>query len=291
MPITKNSYFKSAGLVAFAVALLIGILAAAGFGQDPGRKVFETKCFSCHNIGGGNKQGPDLKGVTDRRSEEWLKEFIRTPTAMSRKDQDAASLFKDFAPEIMPDQSLTDEEMDSLLKTIKTLSDSGEMFTPEGAKLARPIRRSDVREGWRLFTGQKEFENGGVACSTCHGIGSFGSYGGGTLGPDLTATNIKYRDPELILILQEPNFPTMTEMFRDHKLTEEEIVQVFAYLKHSKEVSPNAAIAATTDSGAVEPRFLITGFVFTVLALVGLNFVWRKRHGNVRGDIVERSKI
>ncbi|MEZ5424111.1 MAG: hypothetical protein R2682_13605 [Pyrinomonadaceae bacterium] len=28
-------------------------------GQDDGAKLFETRCYSCHNIGGGDKQGPE----------------------------------------------------------------------------------------------------------------------------------------------------------------------------------------------------------------------------------------
>jgi len=115
--------------------------------------------------------------------------------------------------------------------------------------------------------------------------------GGGTLGPDLTAANIKYRDPELILILQNPNFPTMTEMFRDHKLTDEEIVQVFAYLQNSKNLDPHAQVVNTTDSGSIEPKFLIVGFAITLFSLVGLNLIWRKRHTGVREDMVKRSKI
>ena len=259
--------------------------------QDPGQKVFETKCFSCHNIGGGKKQGPDLKGVTDRRTKEWIAEFTKSPTAMSKKDPDAAALFKEFSPEVMPDQTLTGEEIDALINLIKTLSASNEMFTPSGAKLSRAIRAGDVREGWRYFTGQKTLQNGGVACSSCHSIDSFGSMGGGTLGPNLTAANIKYRDPELILILQNPNFPTMTEMFRDHKLTDEEIVQIFAYLQNSKAINPHAQKVNTTDSGSIEPKFMIAGFAITLLSLFGLNMIWRKRHGDVREDMVRRSKI
>ncbi|MDH3494349.1 MAG: cytochrome c [Acidobacteriota bacterium] len=259
--------------------------------EDPGQKVFETKCYSCHNIGGGNKQGPDLTGLTDRRTREWIEEFTTSPTAMRAKDADAAALFKEFSPEIMPDQSLTPEELDSIINLIKTLSAKKEMFTPSGAKLSRAIRPGDVREGWRYFTGQKRFQNGGVSCSSCHSIDSFGSLGGGTLGPNLTAANIKYRDPELILILQNPNFPTMTEMFRDHKLTDEEIVQVFAYLRNSREVNPHAKSVQTTASGQIEPKFLIAGFVITLLSLFGLNLIWRNRQSGVREDMVRRSKI
>ncbi len=273
------------------LSFLLFLAVATALGQDAGKKVFETKCFSCHSIGSGDKQGPDLKGVTDRRSEEWLGEFIRSPTAMSAKDADAAEIFKKFSPEVMPDQQLTDDELSSISELIKSMTASGEIFTPEGAKLSREIVAADVPDGWRLFTGQTKFDNGGVSCNSCHSINSFGSLGGGTLGPDLTAVNTKYRDPELISILQNPNFPTMTKMFQDRKLTDEEIVKVFAYLQNSKTVSPNAQVVPTATTGAVEPKFLVIGFIATILALVGFNFIWRRRHKGVREDIVQRSKI
>ncbi|MCW5960709.1 MAG: c-type cytochrome [Pyrinomonadaceae bacterium] len=280
--ITKLLIISSAILIFFALG------ASA---QEMGAKAFESKCFSCHNIGGGDKQGPDLKGLTDRRTLPWIEEFTKAPLAMSKKDPIAAELFTKYAPTIMPDQPLAPDEFEAIIELIKNLSSKNEMFTPAGAKLYRAIQPGDIDGGWRYFTGQTKFENGGVACNSCHTVNNVGRLGGGTLGPDLTAANIKYRDPELILILQNPNFPTMTEMFRDHKLNDEEIVQLFAYLQNSKAENPHAPIVATAASGATDPKFLAVGFAITILSLFGLNFIWRKRHKGVRADIVRRSKI
>lgn len=285
------NYFSIVKNFPIIVLALVVLFAANAYGQDAAAKAFESKCFSCHNIGGGDKQGPDLKGITDRRSVEWIEEFTKSPTAMSKKDADAAELFKKFAPEIMPDQTLTPEELATIIDLIKNLSAKNEMFTPAGAKLYRAIQPGDVEGGWRYFTGQTRFENGGVACNSCHSVSNVGRFGGGTLGPDLTASNIKYRDPELILILQNPNFPMMTEMFRDHKLNDEEIVQLFAYLQNAKVENPHAVVVATAPAGAIDPKFLVVGFAITILSFFGLNFIWRKRHKGVRADIVRRSKI
>ncbi len=286
-PGNRRSIVKSFS-ISFLILACFSIFAN---GQEAGRKVFETKCFSCHSIGGGDKQGPDLKGVTERQSKEWIVEFTKSPTAMSKKDPVAAELFKKYAPEIMPDQTLSAEELDSVIELIKSLTAKNEIFTPAGAKLARAIKPGDVDGGWQYFTGQKRFANGGVSCNSCHSVNDVGRLGGGTLGPDLTAVNIKYRDPELILILQNPNFPTMTEMFRDHKLNDEEIVQLFAYLQNAKSKNPHAQVVATTAAGTIEPRFLVAGFAVTIFSLIGLNLIWRKRHHGVREEIVRRSRI
>ena len=259
--------------------------------QDDGAKLFETRCYSCHNIGGGDKQGPDLKGETERQSRECIEEFVNSPTAMSRKDPVAAELFKKFSPTIMPDQTLTPAELDSIITLIKNLTSKNENFVPSGAKLSRAIVPADIIAGKELFTGQIHLANGAPSCNSCHSVNGVGALGGGTLGPDLTAANIKYRDPELISILQSPNFPTMNTIFANHKLTDEEVVQLFAYLQNAKQVYPEASVVPTQAAATTDPRFLVLGFGAATLVLIGLNVFWRKRSHGVRKEMVRRSKI
>jgi len=260
-------------------------------GQDDGAKLFETRCYSCHNIGGGDKQGPDLKGVTERQSREWIEEFVKSPVAMRSKDPVAAELFKRFSPTIMPDQSLTPSELDAIITLIKNLTSKNETFVPSGAKLSRAIVPADIVAGKQLFAGEIHLANGAPSCNSCHSVNGIGAFGGGTLGPDLTAVNIKYRDPELISILQAPNFPTMNTIFANHKLTDEEVVQLFAYLQNAKQANPTANVVPTQAAAVTDPRFLVLGFVAGTLVLVGLNIFWRKRSHGVRKEMVRRSKI
>ncbi|MCZ2392184.1 MAG: cytochrome c [Acidobacteria bacterium] len=277
------------GLVlAMAAVLFLAVTANA---QDDGAKLFETRCYSCHNIGGGDKQGPDLKGVTERQSREWIEEFVRSPVAMRSKDPVAAELFKKYSPTIMPDQTLTPGELDAIITLIKNLTSKNETFVPSGAKLSRAIVPGDIPAGKELFTGQLKLANGAPSCNSCHSVNGVGALGGGTLGPDLTAVNTKYRDPELIAILQSPNFPTMNTIFANHKLTDEEVVQLFAYLQNAKQLHPEASVVPTQAAATTDPGFLILGFAATTLVLVGLNVFWRKRSHGVRKEMVRRSKI
>lgn len=255
----------------------------------PGAMAFEKSCYSCHNINGGDKKGPDLKGVTERRSKEWLREFIQTPAAMNRKgDADANALFKKFAPEIMPDQPLAPDQIDDILSLIESLSKKGETFIPAGAKLYRPIEAGDIDAGRETFAGKVGLNNGGASCIACHSVNDIGKFGGGTLGPDLTAVNTKYKDPELISILQNPNFPTMKSLFGAKPLTDEEIVKLFAYFQSAKFTYP----AAQTQP-AVAPLnlwFPAVGFFGLVLSFVALNRIWKNRLRGVREDLVRSSK-
>ena len=122
---------------------------------SPAATLFEKSCYSCHNIGGGDKKGPDLKGVTSRRTREWLHQYIASPASLNRNgDPAAAALFKKYAPEVMPDQATTPDQIDAILGLIDDLSKKNETFVPAGAKLARPIVPSDIDAGRQLFTGE-----------------------------------------------------------------------------------------------------------------------------------------
>jgi len=50
----------------------------AAWTQDAGEQVFNTTCFACHTIGGGRLIGPDLAGVHEKRSQEWLEKFVKS---------------------------------------------------------------------------------------------------------------------------------------------------------------------------------------------------------------------
>ncbi len=59
-----------------------------------GQEIFAAKgCTACHKIGGGKLVGPDLKGVTARRDEAWLKKMILRPDVMIKDDDVAKKLF------------------------------------------------------------------------------------------------------------------------------------------------------------------------------------------------------
>ena len=267
--------------------LLACALTGSAYAQSiqEGQALFGTKCYSCHNVGSGDKQGPDLKGVTARRTKEWLNEFINAPAAMNSKgDATATQLFKKFSPVVMPDQALTSGQIDSILMMIDDLTKKNEIFVPAGAKLSRAIAPGDVNGGWRLFMGRSKLQNGGTACISCHSMKGVGTFGGGTLGPDLTGVNLKYRDPELIAILQNPAFPTMATQFSTHALSNEEIVQLFALFQNAKLLNPMPATQAGVTT--LDPKFFVIGAAAMLLTLALMNLAWRKRSRGVREELV-----
>jgi cytochrome c oxidase subunit 2 len=86
-----------------------------------GQLIFEQKCLACHSIGGTAKIGPDLLGVGDRRSIDWLKKWIANPDELiGAKDPIAMDLLKKFNQIKMPNLALNPTEVESVLSYIKT---------------------------------------------------------------------------------------------------------------------------------------------------------------------------
>jgi nitrite reductase (NO-forming) len=81
-----------------------------------GKLAFESKCLACHSIGQGKKLGPDLAGVTKRRSDDWLLRWLKSPEKMLESDADAKALLKEYNNIPMPNQNLSDAEIRQYLK-------------------------------------------------------------------------------------------------------------------------------------------------------------------------------
>jgi mono/diheme cytochrome c family protein len=62
-----------------------------------GERLFRSKgCVACHTVGGGNRTGPDLEGVTDRREYGWIAAMIINPDSMIKADPIARQLLADY---------------------------------------------------------------------------------------------------------------------------------------------------------------------------------------------------
>ncbi len=104
-------------LSALGLLLLAASLASA---QDAavtrGEKLFKPYCAACHSIGAGVVVGPDLKGVTERRKEDWLKSFISNPGRMLReKDPTTVELVAKFDGYVMPTLGLSERNVSDLI--------------------------------------------------------------------------------------------------------------------------------------------------------------------------------
>lgn len=81
-----------------------------------GKLSFESKCLACHTIGQGKKIGPDIAGVTKRRSDEWIEHWLKEPEKMLETDADAKTMLKEHNNLPMPNQNLGSKEIQQYIK-------------------------------------------------------------------------------------------------------------------------------------------------------------------------------
>lgn len=68
---------------------------------DLGAEVFDASCAACHAVTGESRVGPDLAGVTTRRSPEWITAMVLRPDSMTEHDPDARALKGSYGIQMM----------------------------------------------------------------------------------------------------------------------------------------------------------------------------------------------
>ncbi len=85
-----------------------------------GQRLFNKMCLACHRIGK-KSIGPDLRGILQRRTPEWIMNMTLNPERMVRKDSLAYDLFWEYKGSPMANQDLKQEEARSILEYLRTL--------------------------------------------------------------------------------------------------------------------------------------------------------------------------
>jgi cytochrome c551/c552 len=83
-----------------------------------GKAIFQSKCFACHKLSKEKLVGPGWSGVTNRRSPEWIMNWVTNTKVMVDRDLAAQA---DLAVCIirMPDQELTDDQARNVLEFMR----------------------------------------------------------------------------------------------------------------------------------------------------------------------------
>jgi protein SCO1/2 len=90
---------------------------------DKGQFLFQSRCQACHTVGGGDRLGPDLQGVTQRRARGWLARYLAEPDRMRAEgDPLATSLFRKYGEVRMPNLELGTEDVAALLSYLDAQS-------------------------------------------------------------------------------------------------------------------------------------------------------------------------
>jgi hypothetical protein len=186
----------------------------------------------------------------------------------------------------MPDNSYSDSQIISILDYIKTggSQDTGQVATVDILSETTP---ANINAGALLFSGQNRLANGGAACNSCHSVKDERIFSGGTLAKNLTESWDNMGSAGVAAVVRNSPFPVMNKAYLDRPLTEEEVINLTAYLKS---VSQERYYQRSSDFSLA---FGIFGFVFFVMILiVTIALYFKRKSYPVNFDILNRpSKV
>ncbi|OSY86943.1 cytochrome C [Tenacibaculum holothuriorum] len=116
--------------------------------QKEGKKLFKSLCASCHKL---NKKlvGPALGGVEEKRTNEWLKAWIRDNAALRASgDKDAIAIYEEYKQSNMTAfPQLNDKQIDDILY-YTTVGEIGKVADPNQTLSTTP---KDAAPKWLIY--------------------------------------------------------------------------------------------------------------------------------------------
>ncbi len=266
------------------ILLLVGIIIFSGVRADEGKDIFQSKCAACHTIGKGRLVGPDLKNISEKRSQDWLIAFIKSSTTMIKSgDADAVAISKEYNGLLMPDNPYSDSQILSVLEFIKQggAGDNGQVVV--AVDILSETTSANIEKGASIFSGKTRLTNGGAACSSCHSVKDERIFSSGTLAKDLTQTWEIMGSSGVAAIIKSPPFPVMNMAYSKHPITEEEMLNLTAYLKS---VSKERYYQRSSDFSML---FAMLGIMFFI-ALFSITVVlyFNRKSRPVNDEILKR---
>jgi len=138
--------------ISFILFLSLSLSAQTG-NYDKGKQLFNANCAACHKL---DKKliGPALGHVADKRSNKWLKSWIKDNNAFRASgDADAIALFKENnGMPMLPFPQLSDQDIDDILA-----------YT--SGKPKEKVADTSSKQNPKVAAGKKLFQ---ANCAACH---------------------------------------------------------------------------------------------------------------------------
>lgn len=115
----NNNHFTQ--ISAFLMVVLALFFINSTRAQSSGEALFTQHCKVCHKLTSDKGVGPGLGGINDKRSDEWLHDWINDSGALiASGDEAAKAIFEEFneMPMLAFGEQLSDEDIDGILAYI-----------------------------------------------------------------------------------------------------------------------------------------------------------------------------
>jgi len=236
----KNTSIPTPSLT--SITIFFGFLLFLSFSvrAQEGESLFKSTCAACHQTTSRKLIGPGLANIHEKRTKEWFTQFVKSSqTFINSGDTEAIKIFEEYNKIQMPDQALSDSEINAVFEYIKSKSPAKTETTSVEtvAEVEVPFEPSeeDISIGQNLFSGKQRFENGGPSCISCHHIDNDNLIGGGELAIELTDVYERLGKAGVEAMITGLPFPQMKSSYQNHKITEKEATQLTAFLKEASE--------------------------------------------------------
>ncbi len=233
---TRDASTSSLSRGVFGALLVVGWLSGSqpASAQESGKEIYQKLCTACHSIGGGRLVGPDLKGVNEKRPEDWLLKFIKSSEKLVKSgDKTAMALLEEFKMP-MPDQALSDDQIKKVLAHVKEAGGSVAALKEPAIAMAPAVAGTpaEIQLGEDLFQGKVRFANGGPSCNACHHVTSDALLGGGVLASELSLVFSRMGRQGVSAILGGSPFPVMQAAYAGKEFSDKEISALVGFLQH-----------------------------------------------------------
>lgn len=123
---TRNIQSKMRTAV-LTIATLLAYTFAASPAMSQGEELFKTNCAVCHKTDDSRFVGPGLKGVTEKRSQEWLISWTKNSQALiASGDADAQAIYDEYGGAAMSSfEQLSDDEIISIFAYVDEVNAGG----------------------------------------------------------------------------------------------------------------------------------------------------------------------
>jgi len=190
----------------------------------------------------------------------------------------------------MPDNNYTRSQIINVLKYISQTSGinqgsgTGAQATAPATDILNGTTAENISAGAAIFSGKQRPVNGGAACSSCHKVRDERIFSSGTLAKDLSQVYDVMGSAGIAAIVKSPPFSVMGAAYKNHPLTEEEVINLTAYLKS---VSEERVYQRPGDFSII---FLVLGLLVFVVIYVSTSILYfRRKKLAVNHDILSRS--